>query len=130
MAIGVHYRGTDKSEDSPAVAYHAVSAAIRSLQQSESIARSAIFVATDDQGFLEHARHAFPGQVAALDIQRSEDGRPLHKARGGGFARGTEAVMDCLLLSRCHRLIRTPSNLGLCSTFFNPRLPVTLVEHG
>jgi len=130
MVIGVHYRGTDKCEDSAIVPYQAVSAAVRSLRQAEALGEGAIFVATDDQGFLEHARNTFPGRVAALDMQRAKDGRPLHKAPGGGFARGTDAVMDCLLLARCHRLIRTPSNLGLCSTFFNPDLPVTLVERG
>lgn len=130
MVIGVHYRGTDKSEDLAVVPYHAVSTAIRTLQEAGALGRGAIFVATDDQGFLEHVRHAFPGQVCALDMRRSDDGRPLHKTRGNGFARGAEAVMDCLLLARCQRLVRTPSNLGLCSTFFNPSLPVALVEHG
>lgn len=128
--IGVHYRGTDKSEDAAVVPYHAVSAAIRSRQRAEAPARGVIFVATDDQGFLEHARTDFPGQVRALDMRRADDGRPLHKSPGGGFARGRDAVMDCLLLARCRWLIRTPSNLSLCATFFNPDLPVTLVDRG
>jgi len=126
--VGVHYRGTDKSEDAPAVPYDTVSAAIRAALRDEDADRCRLFIATDEQAFLDHARAAFPGQVHALSMPRSADGRPVHKGGGGGFAGGADAVVDCLLLARCHRLIRTTSDLGLCSTFFNPTLPVTLVE--
>lgn len=128
--LGVHYRGTDKTEDAVAVPYDTMAAAIRTALEAQGLGPSQIFVATDDQAFLDHARLMFPGQVEALPMARSADGRPLHKTQGGGFAGGADAIVDCLLLSRCHRLIRTPSNLGLCSTLFNPTLPVTVIGHG
>lgn len=128
--LGVHYRGTDKTEDAAAVPYDAMCSAIGAGLQAQGPGPTRIFVATDDQAFLDHARLMFPGQVAALPMARSEDGRPMHKAWGGGFAGGADAIVDCLLLSRCHRLIRTPSNLSLCATLFNPTLPVTVIGRG
>ena len=128
--IGVHYRGTDKAEDAAAIPYDTMSTAIRAALQAEGPGRCQIFVATDDQAFLDHARAVFPDQVHALPMRRSEDGRPLHKTHGEGFSQGADAVIDCLLLARCHRLIRTTSNLSLCSTLFNPALPVTLLGRG
>ena len=72
-------------------------------------------------------RQRFHGRVITLDIRRSSDGRPLHKAPGNGYRKGEAAMIDCLLLARCSHLVRTDSDLGLFSTFFNPDLPVTML---
>ncbi len=126
--IGIHYRGTDKTEDAASVSYDTMSAAIREALQAEGSDRCQIFLATDDQAFLDHVRRQFPGKVHSREMLRSVDGRPIHKTGGAGFTKGLDAVMDCLLLARCQRLIRTASNLSLFSTLFNPALPVTLLE--
>jgi hypothetical protein len=127
-AIGVHYRGTDKYEEAPPVPYAAVTAAIGEALRGVPGGAPPLYVATDDERFLDHARAAFPGMIRCLRMVRSSDGRPLHKAGRPGYRTGTDAIVDCLVLSRCRRLLRTPSNLGLFSTFFNPRLPVTVLE--
>ena len=41
---------------------------------------------------------------------------------------GKEAVIDCLLLSKCNHLIRTSSCLSLVSEYFNPQLTDTLLN--
>jgi hypothetical protein len=125
--IGIHYRGTDKVEEAPMVAYESVSDVVRQALQRAGSSRSQIFVATDEQPFLDYILGRFPGQVLHRDIPRSVDGRPTHKQPGDGFRKGADAVTDCLLLSRCAELVRTDSNLGLVATFFNPELPVRLV---
>jgi hypothetical protein len=127
--IGVHYRGTDKWEGAPVVAPEAVEAAVREAALAFS-AGWKVFVATDEEEFLEFMRKRFPGQVLALEMRRSTDGRPLHKAAGNGYRKGEEAMLDCLLLSRCARLVRTDSDLGLFATFFNADLPVRLLGTG
>lgn len=126
--VGVHYRGTDKIEDTPRVPFDTVLAAIHDVLRPEGPEACPIFLATDDQGFLDHARRAFPGNVYVREMPRSVDGSPIHKTRRSGYMKGVDAVMDCLLLSRCQHLIRTPSNLSLFSTLFNPDLPVTMLE--
>ena len=60
---------------------------------------------------------------------RSVDGRPIDVVNtDGNHQKGLDAVVDCLLLSRTHAMIRTASNLSLCSTLFNPQLPDTLLN--
>jgi hypothetical protein len=127
-AIGVHYRGTDKCEEEPAVPYATVTAAVAAALGEVADADRRVHVATDDQRFLDHLQASFPGLVRGLSMTRSSDARPLHKTAGPGYAIGADAIVDCLALSRCRRLLRTPSNLGLFATFFNPGLPVTLLE--
>ena len=124
--IGVHYRGTDKSQEEPVVPYEMLVDAVREALPAVS-GDWTLFVATDEQAFLNHMIGAFSGKVICRPVERSIDGRPVHKAPGGGFQKGLDAIVDCLLLSRCGQLIRTPSDLGLVATYFNPVLPVTLL---
>lgn len=127
--IGVHYRGTDKFCEAPKVSFevivHEIQEAIKSCKKS----KYAIFVATDEQAFLDKLQNQFPGQILCIDALRSTTGKPIH-LHHENYKKGLDAVMDCLLLSRCHFLIRTSSSLSLCSTFFNPHLPVLLVNPG
>lgn len=125
--IGVHYRGTDKWEGAPVVPLEAVAQAVIDASATASADRWNLFVATDEVACLDFMQQRFPGRVAALDIERSSDGRPLHKAPGDGSRKGEDAIMDCLLLARCAHLVRTDSDLGLFSTFFNPDLPATML---
>jgi hypothetical protein len=125
--IGAHYRGTDKWEGAPVVPFEAVAQAVLDASTTASADRWKLFLATDEDACVAFMRQRFPGRVVALDIRRSNDGRPLHKAPGNGFRKGEEAMMDCLLLARCAHLVRTDSDLGLFATFFNANLPVRLL---
>ena len=126
--IGIHYRGTDKVEEAAMVPYDAgCLTSVDPALQRAGPNRGKIFVATDEQAFLDHMLEQFPGQVLYREMPRSVDGRPIHKRSGDGFRSGADAVIDCLLLSRCSELVRTDSNLGLFATFFNPELPVQLL---
>ena len=124
--IGVHYRGTDKSEEATRVPFDDVVSAV--AQQGRAAGAGwKMFLATDEQACVDHMRAAFPARVIARNIHRSANGRPIHKQPGNRYQGGVDAVIDCVLLSRCTHLVRTPSNLGLVSTFFNPDVPVTLL---
>lgn len=128
QVIGIHYRGTDKSVDARRVPYQEVERAVRERMHA---ARDHVrlFVATDEHAFVAYMRDRFPGQVLARDMFRSSDGRPIDVVNDDGpHQRGFDAVVDCLLLSRTHSLVRTASNLGLFATFFNPRIPVCLLN--
>lgn len=127
--IGVHYRGTDKWEGAPIVPYEAVAQAVIDAAPTAATAWK-LFLATDEQACLEFMQHRFPERVIARDIRRSSDGQPLHKASGNGYRKGEDALLDCVLLSRCARLVRTDSDLGLFATYFNPDVPVRLLGSG
>ncbi|MEY4093424.1 MAG: hypothetical protein RLZZ53_623 [Acidobacteriota bacterium] len=126
--VGVHYRGTDKAIDARRVPFDEVERAVRERLPARP-EQSRVFVATDEAGFLAFMRERFPGQILARQMFRSVDGSPIDVVNAdGNHQKGLDAVVDCLLLSRAHTLVRTASNLGLFATFFNPGMPVTLLN--
>lgn len=128
FVIGIHYRGTDKFEDAPRVPYERVRATVLDVINAGCPARYKLFVATDEQAFLDYMLNLFPGKLHCLEMYRSIDGKPIDVIPGDNRKKGEDAVADCLLLSRCDYLVRTASNLGLCATLFNPHMPVMLLN--
>ncbi len=129
FVIGIHYRGTDKAADAPRVPYEKVASVVRDTMSHAGSDRSRIFLATDEQAFLDYMRNRFPGQLLYREMFRSVDGRPTDIVNAdANHKKGEDAVVDCLLLSRSHHLIRTASNLSLCATLFNPQLTETLLN--
>lgn len=126
--IGVHYRGTDKRTEAPLVPYDECRAAVGDAVGAAGTGDIRLFVASDEQTFVDCMASAFPGKVVFWETLRSLDGTPIDLRMENNFKKGEDAVIDCLLLSHCHSLIRTPSNLGLCSTFINPCIPVLLLN--
>ena len=132
--IGVHYRGTDKYVEAPRAKYESVVEHIRAgILKLKKIKKNRknkafnikIFVATDEQAFLDYLHTIFPGKIIAYDAFRSSNNEPVHEMDlGNNYKKGEDAVMDCLLLSRCEVLLKTSSNLSLCSSYFNPDIPV------
>jgi hypothetical protein len=129
FVVGIHYRGTDKFEDAPRVPYGHVHAAVLAAIAVARRDRFRLFVATDEQAFRDYVMNLFPGKVHCLEMYRSADGRPIDVTNDdGNYKKGQNAVLDCLLLSRCDYLVRTASNLSLCSTLFNPGIPIALLN--
>ncbi len=128
--IGVHYRGTDKmtkmngyaTPESRYVSFKEAFEAIDLQLQAKTAKACRIFVATDSEAFLQAIKKRYPTLVVHTNSMRSADGSPLHynvktkKARYN-YLQGRETIIDCVLLSRCHHLIKTSSNLNLCATF-------------
>lgn len=127
--IGVHYRGTDKSDDARRVPYEEVESVVHDAMRRAGPERCRVFLATDEQAFVDFMRARFPAQLCSREMFRSIDGRPIDVVNAdGNHQKGLDAVVDCLLLSRTDTLIRTASNLSLCSTLFNPQLPDMLLN--
>lgn len=126
--VGVHYRGTDKAEDAPRVPYDHVATLVRDQLRSHPD-ECRVFVATDEAAFADYMRRAFPSRITYREMFRSVDGRPIDVVNAdGNYQKGLDAVVDCVLLSRTDFLIRTASNLSLCATLFNERLPDLLIN--
>jgi hypothetical protein len=125
FVIGIHYRGTDKYTEAPLIPYERVAESINHYVKENQIDDYIIFVATDEQRFVDYMKQAFPDQIVSLNHFRSTNGQPIHFVKPSPYLQGQETVIDCLLLARCHTLFRTSSNLGAWSTFFNPTIPVT-----
>ena len=122
--VGIHYRGTDKFiESAPYVAYAEV------LSQLETVLQychkpTKIFVATDEQRFLDFMKTKYRSQIIHQNIYRSSNNSPLHFIHHDKYKNGLDAVTDCLLLSKCPVLLKTASNLSACSLLFNPSIYV------
>lgn len=123
--IGIHYRGTDKISEAPRVLYETVFTTINEIIKNYHQKNYKLFVATDEQDFLDWIKEKFPNRVIYQNALRSLTGDPLHIPPQSPYQQGEEALIDSILLSNCNYLIRTSSNLSLWSSFINPTLPVT-----
>lgn len=122
--IGVHYRGTDKVEGSTKESIRIpYGEFLKHLEQYPS--SSTIFVATDEESFLEEMKQHFKKRVIFIDALRSANDDPVFQSHDhSGYQKGKEALIECLLLSRCDILIRTDSNLSHACRFFSPKQKV------
>lgn len=122
--IGVHYRGTDKvvaGSEAPRVPYASVVEVLKKQIDSLLDKNYLIFIATDELDFIHYVNKKFPGRVCA-----NMEAHEIHD----NYHRGQQAVIDCVLLSKSDLIIRTDSNLSLCSSFFNFKVPVIELSKG
>ena len=128
--VGVHYRGTDKVQESTRVPYESVRRNI--LRYLELYPRTdCVFVATDDAHFLAYLQEESPGRTVLWrdDSFRSTDGSSIHESpHTDKFQINRDAIVNCLILSRCEALLKTASILSGWSKLFNPRLPIVMLS--
>jgi hypothetical protein len=132
--VGVQYRGTDKM----VVEATYISEEMAALRIKEELSQMKIpenfkiFVATDDQFFLDAMKKEFGNRVCYFEMERSRHKElPIHLyGRSSGYIRGKEALLDCLVLSKSDFLFRTSSNLSNSALIFNPSLPSFLLNNG
>jgi hypothetical protein len=121
--VGVHFRGKDKfGTEADPVGYGDVFKVLRQ-QLSEGYAR--ILVCTDDPEFNAACKAEFGFRV--VNSRSSFDRINHFEDTGKNFRKNAEALIDCLLLSRCDLLIKTPSLLSAWSVVFNPNLRVICI---
>lgn len=120
--IGIHYRGTDKGSEAAKVGYENAFRAVQNKINALHGKPYKIFVATDEQNFLNAIKSKF-SNIYYTNSARSTDGTPLHYAHNRSpFKQGLECLIDALLLARCNTLIRTASHLSNTSAMFNPNI--------
>lgn len=129
--LGIHYRGTDKSIEAPLVEWSVYKQVItRFLEANPEI--NALYVASDEAQFIEKVEDEFDFVEVILhgDQETSRNGNAIHTQHrvGDNYRKGKEALVNCLLLSRCSALIRTTSFLSAWASIFNPDLPVVMLN--
>ena len=93
------------------------------LQNNEN---SRIFLATDDQEVRDRFVDEYQELLFMTDSIRSTgDVSVHHGTSGGGYQKGEDVLIDCLLLSECDHIIKGISNVALCAMFFNIELTAT-----
>lgn len=129
--LGVHYRGTDKGCEAKPVSWEFCARTISNYLSSNP-GVEVLLVASDEDAFIEWIKAEFK-QIEVIhhdDQERSRDGKAIHAqpSLGNNYTKGHEALVNCLLLSRCNALIRTASYLSGWSSIFNPDLPVVILN--
>lgn len=125
--LGVHMRGTDKGV---AVASSNVQRIVGPDAYIEEIdrylsdhPRCRIFLATDQTQFLEMMTQRYGDRLLYRDAKRSSTAlNPFQVRDGEGYRKGEEALVDCLLLSKCDFLLKCTSHLSETAMYFNPDL--------
>lgn len=129
--LGIHFRGTDKkSEAKPVTREYVATTTSNYINANPQV--DSLFVASDEEGFIEWIQKEFKGieVISHNDTQRSMDGKAVHTQPelGDNYMKGQEALINALLLSKCSALIRSSSFLSAWSSIFNPCLPVIMLN--
>jgi hypothetical protein len=141
--VGVHARGTDATSKQELRTFRQGSLVLsRYVAEIERLLdiqpRAKILVATDDQSSLDYLVKVFGHRVIAYESVRHYGGEaagqgptgwimPAYIARDRDVAakNGEDAVIEYLLLSRCHYLVHNGSSLARTVLLNAPRLPHT-----
>ena len=127
--LGLHFRGTDKTEEAPRVGWDAMRQTVCNYLRENHA--DALFVASDEPAFIDYVNDSFP-HLALISTGCARGGLAArYKADLGSdnYRKGEGALLDCLLLSRCSAVIRTTSFLSAWASIFNPALPIVLLNH-
>jgi hypothetical protein len=123
--IAIHYRSTDKPAElarrNKSIPLLSIDDHLDRALAVPGAADAKFFLATEDEVALELARERLGHRLVSIDATRSRDEVAPHFSVGGPRV-GQEALVDCLLLSRCDYLVHGRSNLSGAAMLFNPRL--------
>lgn len=141
--IGVHVRGTDAVSASETRDYRQGSLDLRRYEAEltrllEERPDARVLVATDAEASLQHLADAFGERVIAYDAVRHREGEPAGQGPTGmimpayvaadrdrAAQNGEDAVVEYLLLSRCHHLVHNGASLAMTVLLKEPGMPHT-----
>ena len=127
--IGLHIRGTDFNYASP-IAINKYIKSINEIINALTDKNYQIFVATDQQQYLDKLMETFSHKVVARDVTRSTTNLvPLMNNNVSGYQKGEEALIDLLLLSKCSFIIKGPAALGEIATWLTNDENAKIVDY-
>ncbi len=137
FVVGLHYRGTDKVDAYPyrTPDYRLYAEQLERVLDRHQPKAWRVCVATDETEFIGWAVGRYGDRVFFQpEAPRLSSGDAAARRTGThknlaipGYLKGETAVLDCLLLSRCHHLIKNRSSLSDISLAFNATLPWTFI---
>ncbi len=125
-AVGVHIRGTDHAYADP-IPPETYMAAIRSHVRQIGTDDYKVFLATDQQQFVEQFQSDFGSRLVVSDCLRSTTSIApfnLNVARSP-YVLGEEVLLDVLTLAQCQYLFKGASAVGEYAMWFAPQLTCT-----
>jgi hypothetical protein len=127
--LGVHYRGTDKKSEAKQITFGATERNIN-LYLTKYPETNCIFISSDDKNFINYIENSsIPCPIVYYnDSFRSSNNLPIHTANNNLSEINKDALINCLLLSKCNTLMKTASALSDWSLLFNPNLQLILLS--
>ncbi|MCH9621667.1 MAG: hypothetical protein S4CHLAM20_10920 [Chlamydiia bacterium] len=125
--LGVHFRGTDKKSEAPEIDYKDLFLMLQ--QEMEQGEFTKLFIATDDGNFFEYIKKKFPTRICSIPAIRSFNKEAVHLTNTSNYQKGEDALIDCILLSKCDKLYKMASNLSDVSMIWNPYMEVVHLNH-
>lgn len=123
FTVSIHLRGTDKHYEVKPVSIDQI------FDEANKYAPCQFYIATDEERLLQEAQKKLKGNVISYNCFRASSNSqsgvhyvsdyPIDRSRA---LLGEEALIDCLLLSRCNLMIHTWSNLSISALLFNPEI--------
>ena len=127
--LGLHYRSTDKFSEAKILSYNYVVKNINYYIEKYP-ETDAVFISTDDINFVNHIKTNFNLRTTIFnqDSFRSNNNVSIHLSGQNIFEINFDALINCLLLSKCTTLMKTASNLSAWSKIFNPNINVIILS--
>jgi hypothetical protein len=102
--IGLHFRGTDKKWEAQPVEWPRCFQSVIKLAEDRPEVKK-VFIASDETEFIDWFAKQANGSLSVVvhpDEERSREGKPVRlNLAGNHYRKGFEALVNCLLLSRC-----------------------------
>ncbi len=133
--IGVHIRGTDKASESkigqrPTITIEDYLAKLRRLISKNP--EATLFIASDNNESIKVIFETFPKNKKVVytctRMSTYDSVVPVCLTEAASAQLGQEALIDCLLLSKCDNLVCTDSNLAAAAAYFNPESKIEFVN--
>ncbi len=116
--IGVHIRGTDFCYANPTSLesyFREIAALLRENEKQEY----RIFLATDQEQYVEAFKQQHGEKVLCWDAVRSDNHIcPVRFDHVSGYKKGEDVLIDMLLLSSCHHVIKGAAAVGELALWF------------
>ncbi|MFD1096152.1 hypothetical protein [Salegentibacter chungangensis] len=126
--LGVHYRGTDKKSEAPLLSYGDIEKNIQYFL-TQYPKTNLLFISSDDENFIKYIEQSSLNLPIVYndDSVRSSDNTAIHSSGKNLYNINRDALINCLLLSKCDALMKTASILSAWSKLFNPQLPLVFL---
>ena len=133
--IGIHVRGTDKKTESiigqrPFVTIDDYLQHIKDALRTRP--NATLFIASDNNEAIKQIFVNFKNNKKVVynctRMQNYTSPTPVHLSSFAGPKAGEEALIDCILLSRCNHIICTDSNLSAAALYFNSEATCSFVN--
>ncbi len=125
MNFGVHIRGTDFAYAAPTRPQRYIDE-IRQIAAERGLDDYRVFVATDQEQYVESFREEFGDRVVTYDAVRSTGELPPFKMKEiSPYRLGEDVLIDVLLLASCQHILKGAAAVGEYALWFNPEATVS-----